>query len=209
MAMPSMISNLLNTIAKNYSNDVGKLLIHTGIAGYFLSSLAQVAGIICNKKNNKEQKHYMVNQEIGECAINILTLFTIGKATKFLGSKLATTGKILPKSVSDLLKNNGFSDSIGKWGFDIERTGVLSNASTNLVADFNKCKKMLNTVGTIFGSVLSGSLVAPYCRNAYASFKQNSVHPTQNPKYYRVDLSKYNAVHKSSSLLNHVNKPKL
>lgn len=47
---------MCDAIASKYSDDIGKMLVHTGVIGWILSSAAQVTAIVINDKLSKEQK---------------------------------------------------------------------------------------------------------------------------------------------------------
>ena len=193
MNLASAGKKVLDWIGKTYSNDIGNLLITTGVLGFGLSSGAQIIGIAKNNKIDKKEKTYMINQAVGDALINILSLFVFGKLTKHIGTKLVSTGKILPKTVATALEKGGLGDKIGKAGFDVIDTAVMKNpANAHLLKDFANCKNVIESFGAVGGSVLSGCLIAPILRNNYASYMQKSIHPTENRQFNRIDLSKYN-----------------
>ena len=200
MSLASFGKKSLEWIAKTYSNDVGNLLITTGMLSFGLSSGAQIIGIAKNKKIDKKQKTYMINQEVGDALINILSLLAFGKATKFIGTKLVSSGKVLPKTVADALEKGGLKDKLGKSGFNVLDTAIMKDPKNiNLLNDFSKCRNITESIGAVGGSVLSGCLIAPILRNNYASYMQKSIHPTEDRQFNRIDLSKYNKAYSSPS----------
>ena len=46
--MANILKPFVNWVAKNYGDNVGKMLIHTGVIGWILSSAAQVVAIVIN-----------------------------------------------------------------------------------------------------------------------------------------------------------------
>ena len=78
---------LLNTCAKNN----GMFLFTTAAIGYVLASLAQTVGLILNKKIDKEEKKFLVPQEIFDGVSNIVTYaaitFPIMAGAKSLAAK--------------------------------------------------------------------------------------------------------------------------
>ena len=73
MVKPVWIQKMCDAIASKYSDDIGKMLVHTGVIGWILSSAAQVTAIVINDKLSKEQKMYMVPQELADAAVNIVS----------------------------------------------------------------------------------------------------------------------------------------
>ena len=62
----SLFTRAKNLIAKHYGDAPGKMLVHTGVIGWILSSAAQVCAISINDKIPKEQKMYLITQEIAD-----------------------------------------------------------------------------------------------------------------------------------------------
>ena len=60
----------LNWIATHFRKDASKMLIWTGVAGWTLSSLAQISAVMFNPKLSKEQKSFLVPQEIADAVVN-------------------------------------------------------------------------------------------------------------------------------------------
>jgi hypothetical protein len=52
----NFLKPFVNWVAKHYGDNVGKMLIHTGVVGWILSSAAQVVAIVINDEIPKKQK---------------------------------------------------------------------------------------------------------------------------------------------------------
>ncbi len=81
--MPKL--NLLEKLWCEYSDDVGKALIHLGAAGWFFSATAQIGMIIKNKDIDKKEKRFLVPQETADGIINVALYYTICQAIKNFG----------------------------------------------------------------------------------------------------------------------------
>ncbi|MBQ7764093.1 hypothetical protein IJ384_01850, partial [bacterium] len=92
--MNNPLDKILNWIAKNFRKDASKMIIATGVAGWTLSSLAQISAIIFNPKLNNDQKSFLVPQEFADAAVNIGSFFLITLMLKKITSKLFSTGKL-------------------------------------------------------------------------------------------------------------------
>lgn len=77
--------NLLEKLWCEYSDDVGKALIHLGAAGWFFSATAQIGMIIKNKNLDKKEKRFLGAQESADGAINVVLYYTICQAIKNFG----------------------------------------------------------------------------------------------------------------------------
>ena len=54
--MANLFQSSLNWMAKSFAKDTSKMLIITGVAGWTLSSLAQIMTVAVNPKIKDEQK---------------------------------------------------------------------------------------------------------------------------------------------------------
>ena len=75
MSSASLFKGVNDYIARHYGENPGKMLIHTGVIGWVLSSAAQVAAIVINDKIPKEQKMFLVPQEMSDAAVNIASFY--------------------------------------------------------------------------------------------------------------------------------------
>lgn len=64
MKSPAKLFDEFKTVIyKNYGENPGKMLVHTGVLGWILSSLAQIAAVVFNDKISKEQKVFLIPQD--------------------------------------------------------------------------------------------------------------------------------------------------
>ncbi len=172
--MANPFQNILNWVAQNFRKDASKMLIWTGVAGWGLSSLAQICGIAFNKKIPKEQKSFLIPQEIADAAVNVGAFFLITQVTKKTVAKLFSTGKLAPQKVRLFLNKNKelYSDKVGKLGFDLDE--VLKKNSDFPKEEYYACKNFYTTIATVGAGVLSSNIVTPLIRNYSASKMQKS-----------------------------------
>lgn len=169
MVKPVWIQKMCDAIASKYSDDIGKMLVHTGVIGWVLSSAAQVTAIVINDKLSKEQKMYMVPQELADAAVNIVSYYAISRTFKSVANKLVSTGKLLPETIRTFLKNSSVADKVGTLGFDVVKNGHLDSKMSTV---YNKFYKGVDVIGTTLGSILSCNIVTPIIRNEIAANKQ-------------------------------------
>ena len=171
--MIEMFKNGIEWVAKTFSKDNSKMLIWTGVAGWTLSSLAQISAVVFNPKISKEQKSFLIPLEFWDAAINIGCFFLVTQATKKTVSKLFRTGKFAPKSLRDHFEKNSdiYKNKIGKLDFDLDK---IKKVDKDLPVDaYHKCKNVATTVATVAAGVLSSNIITPIIRNAMASRVQN------------------------------------
>lgn len=205
MLKPGLFEQMKAYLYNTYAKNPGKMLKHTGAIGWAMSSLAQVCAIIFNDKIKKEQKMFMIPQEIADAAVNILSFFVITSTFTAIAVKGVKCGKFLPKNVKDYLKvtlhnripKKNIASKLGHIGFNVER--YLKQLPPQLRADYRGFKNGFDVIATLVGSIISCNFVTPILRNIYASHRQKEnitkMNIAQKPdcKY-----SKFNPVYSKS-----------
>ena len=166
--MANILKPFVNWVATHYGDNVGKMLIHTGVVGWILSSAAQVVAIVINDEIPKKQKMYMIPQEIADAAVNIVSFYLITQTFKGVGSKLVNTGRWLPNSVRKFFTDNNVAN-VGKKGFDVLTQG---NLPPEKLKDFTDFRDGMDVLFTTAGSILSCNIVTPIVRNEIAARRQ-------------------------------------
>lgn len=162
--MANLFSNFKTALYKNYGENPGKMLVHTGVLGWILSSLAQVSAVVFNDKISPEQKSFLIPQEIADAAVNILSFYVITSSFKNIASKLVSTGKLTTKGIKKALSQED-AKKLGKFDFNI---GELKNVPEG----YKPFKNGVDVVASTVGSIISCNIVTPILRNQYASKKQ-------------------------------------
>lgn len=186
---PSFLHNINDKIMEKFGSDTAKMLIHTGVIGWILSSLAQVTAIVINDKIPKEQKMFLVPQEMADALVNIVSFYAVTQTFSSVAKKLVTSGKWLPKSVKNVLVEKGLGERLGQKGFDILKEGGLTDKALN---DFNLFKGGIDVTATTLGSVLSCNIITPLLRNVIAANRQQDAIARMNKKNKKVDVSDQN-----------------
>ena len=106
---------------ERYGENPGTMLVHTGLLGWILSSLAQITAIVANDKIPSEQKKFLIPQEAADGLVNIFSFYVITSSFKLLGSKLVSTGKLASKNIKAFLNKSGVQNKVGKLDFNISR----------------------------------------------------------------------------------------
>lgn len=172
MVKPSLFMKAKDYIAGRYGDDIGKMLVHTGVIGWILSSAAQVVAIVINDKIPKEQKMFLIPQEIADAGVNIASFYLITQSFKSVASKLLTTGKWAPKVVKDFLSKNKLADKIGKTDFNLFKDVKMPPDVLDKATDF---RDGVDVVATTAGSILSCNIVTPLLRNEIAAHRQKTL----------------------------------
>ena len=194
--LSKLFNSFKNHVYKVYGPNPAKMLIYTGVIGWFLSSAAQVMAIAVNNKIPKEQKAFLIPQEIGDGAINVLSFFLVTSAIKGIASKLVSTGKIASKPVREFLlksikEGKLNAKEIGNIGFDISKTANFAE----IKPQYDSFKKGTDVIGMTVGSILSCNIITPLIRNNIAAKRQVKtiahMHGNQKYTYPRVTMDNY------------------
>lgn len=189
----------LNWIATHFRKDASKMLIWTGVAGWTLSSLAQISAVMFNPKLSKEQKSFLIPQEFADAAVNIGSFFLITQVAKKSMSKLFSTGKFAPQKVRTYLnKNKGlYGKKVGKLDFDLDE--ILKKDSLFPKDEYWACKNFGTTIATVGAGIVSSNIVTPIVRNNMASKMQKN-YINNKDKYEPKKTQPLNPVTKTSGL---------
>lgn len=178
--MKNPLMPILNWIATNFRKDPSKMLIITGVAGWTLSSIAQIGAILVNPKLSKEQKSFLVPQEFADAVANIGLFFLVTLMAKKTVSKLFSTGKFQTVSTKEFIKTNKelFAGKIGKIDFNIEK---LLPEGSDAEKGYKITKSFFETVATVGGGIVSSNILTPIIRNNMASKMQKNYVENTNP----------------------------
>lgn len=182
----NLFSDFKSVMYKNYGENPGKMLVHTGVLGWILSSLAQVSAVVFNDKISPEQKSFLIPQEIADAGINILSFYVITSTFKNAASKLVSTGKLTTKPIRDFLTKQGVNSNehLGKLNFNIEKMANFSDIKDN----YKPFKNGVDVVASTIGSIISCNIVTPILRNQYASKRQKQTLAKMNKLDNGVEL---------------------
>ena len=166
--MANLFSSFKSVMYKNYGENPGKMLVHTGVLGWILSALAQICAVAFNDKISKEQKSFLIPQEMADAAINIISFYLITSSFKNLASKLVSTGKLSTSKIRNYVKSKvaNPSEYIGKLSTNIAKDFPEING------DYKAFKNGVDVVASTVGSIISCNIVTPVLRNQYAAQKQ-------------------------------------
>ena len=183
VSLSKMWNGFKNIIYKKYSENPGKMLLHTGAIGWVLSSAAQITALWFNDKISPEKKMFLIPQELGDAAVNIISFYTLTSGVKYIGKKLTQTGKIRSKVLDELLRKRGYildkntvreagKKYAGDWDFNVEK---LPEYETELRKAYKPLNNAAEVVTGLTGSIISSNLITPVIRNYYAAKRQKSM----------------------------------
>ena len=169
-----LFSKVKDLIYTKFGPNPAKMLIVTGVLGWALSSAAQVVAIVVNDKIPKDQKMFLIPQEILDGAINVASFFLVTTTLKNFASKLVSSGKIANTKIRNFLNKQNLIDANGQKlivgkNLNIEK---LPNFS-EIADDYKEFKVGTDVIGMTIGSILSCNIITPILRNKLAAKRQN------------------------------------
>lgn len=161
MSKSSLLQKVLDEIAHQSTFNTANILILLSAGGWLASSLAQVVGIYRNKNYTKEEKSFMIPQELADAVVNIGAFLLVTKSLKSLTSKMVETGKLAPKSIQTFLGEKGLLSERGKFDFNLTTVdGFQKHINT-----YNTFKTVAESTAAIVGGILSSNIITPILRN--------------------------------------------
>lgn len=171
MGKPSLLKKALDFIADQSVNNTANVLIMASSLGWLASSLAQVVGILFNKNYTKEEKSFMIPQELADAAVNIGMFLLVTKSLKGLATKMVETGKLTPKSISKFLEEKGLSAMRGNFDFNLTAVeGFSAHQGT-----YDAFKTGAEATASIVGGIISSNIITPILRNKIASKRKDGM----------------------------------
>lgn len=165
-----------NFLYTNYGENPGKMLVHTGVLGWILSSAAQVAAVVINDKISPKDKVFLIPQECADAAVNILSFYLVTNSFKAVGSKLVQSGKLVTKPIKNFLNEKQLCSQVGKIDFDITKQPGFDKISD----DYKTFKNGVDVIFSTVGSIISCNIITPVLRNRYAARKQKEILAKKN-----------------------------
>ncbi len=191
MAAPKFVTDFVNYMFKNYSQDAGKLLVHMGALGTVFGAISQLCVVAFDKNIDKKKKKFLLPQEAADAAVNIFMFYTVCDLVKKGSDKIVEKGALLTKEAADAIKAikpgaASWKDVFTNAELKTKLTDLLSNPSklnvfngnvtaaqqqkvAEALAKLEKHKNNCGVVAAIAASVVASNIITPYLRNIFAS----------------------------------------
>ena len=136
------MANLGQKMVAKFANDNANFLFITAAVGWFLASAAQTFGIVTNKKIDKDDKKFLIPQEIFDGAVNIglyalITTPLINGTEKLINNDVITFKNIKKDSI-----------------------------------EFDRLRGGAKVLASLVGAVVSCNVLTPLVRNKLGSIAQ-------------------------------------
>jgi cell division protein FtsB len=232
----NLLEGLKNGIYKKYAGDASSMLLHLGTLGWILSAIAQVGAIVKNDKETKEEKKFLIPQEIADGVVNILSFYIVTAGIQKGFRKLAGAGFIRTKAITDFCVKHDIPiktlkadirksiDNIVKKNKDILETckdQISQECKGACIAEkdefenfdktqYKKFEGGVKMAGNLLGAIVSSNILTPFLRNIIASHTQRYSKLSQQVPQLQAQVSQQQAqIAQLKSVNSSDNKPKL
>ncbi len=191
MTVPSFVKTIANKVYDGFAKDTGKMFVWTGAIGWALSSIAQITAVSINDKIPKEQKKFLIPQEIADAVINIVSFIAITQTVNKFGKRLVSGGRLVSPAIKKFMVEHGLESKIGtkelidvfdkKTGKKLAKKEMASFSISNqevfkenkdFQKEYSKFYNGVDFISSVVGSIISCNIVTPYLRNAFATREQ-------------------------------------
>lgn len=177
MNVPSFVKKFADDTYK-LAQKPGKMLLLVGVAGWVLSSLAQVTAVVINNKIPKDQKKFLIPQELADAGVNIASFFLITQWFTKHGENMVKSGKLITPAIKKGLEKFEVESKIGTKGFDITDLDQIKETSSKFnkefQTDYYKFADGVSFISSTLGSIISCNIITPILRNKIAANRQKA-----------------------------------
>lgn len=206
------LQKISDSIYKNISVDSGLMILCTSIIGIMLSSIAQSFAVATNKNYTKEQKMFMVPQELSEGVVTILSLLLVTTPFKVFAKKYVNSGKLMNSDMIKYCKDNNLLDKRGKINLKKTLNNTVNKIITsdqfiksdpkiqekilephvNMQINLQTLDDSISAIATTAGGILSTAFVTPLARNKVASAYQKKQLESNKEQTKQIYAQTYN-----------------
>lgn len=165
-----------NRIFKKYSKDVGRLITNATVFSMASACIAQMLAVVFNKDIAKEQKKYLVPQELADGAINILLSYILIGTVSTISKKFVSTGKWATPAIKKCVEKHALPDEVQMGKISTNLEDVFETKSKEVQEEFDVCygnfKNGISMGATTLASIAACNFIAPFGRNEFASWQQ-------------------------------------
>lgn len=178
MNKPPMMKQIANFFFDKFGKNPGEFLLVSGMIAWAASCVNQLVAILINKKIPKEQKYFLIPQEITDGIVNVILFAVFTRSFTRVGERLVETGRLLtPKLRKTLVEDFKLGDKLGKVDFNIKDISQMNETNKEAFkeefsSDFKKFSAGITFTFSTIGSIISCDFVTPFVRNKIAANRQ-------------------------------------
>lgn len=195
MKTPYELINKISTVLYHkYKKDPAEMLIHTGTIGWTLSAAAQIGAVLINDEIPKDQKRFLIPQEIFDAGINIVTFYAFTNSCNVITKKLIKSGKLASKPIREFIKTKVNPELVGKFDTDLEKIIEKVPTSSEISGKYKSFSDGVTMAVNLAASVVAGNILTPILRNQIGAKVQKKLIERKEAKMDEVQKKQLNPV---------------
>lgn len=170
MSLKKIFESGKTFLYNQFSEGGGNMLIWMGALGWFTAAIAQIVVLNVNKKIPKQEKGFLIKQEVADGAVNCGMYLGFTKLVQMGVNWGLEKGKITTDTIKPIVEKAAKDKKI-----DLTKHLEKSNISDLLkdkacdLAKFKKFKNGVDIFTNLIASVIACNIVTPLARNYIAS----------------------------------------
>lgn len=176
MNKPPVMKRIANFVYEKFAGNFGNFLLISGAIGWAASCVNQTVAIMINDKIPKEQKYFLIPQEITDGIVNTLLFIGFTRTITRFGEGFVESGKWANTRIRAKLRAHGLDKKIEEAKFNILKQPQLMPFDPKFDKKFSKeYYKFADGISFAFstlGAVISCDFVTPFVRNKIAAHRQ-------------------------------------
>lgn len=184
MSFKNLFEKGKKILYEKFSEGGGNMLIFMGALGWFTAAVAQVVALNINKKIPKDEKGFLIKQEVADGAVNCGMYLGFTKLVQTCVNWGLEKGKITSDTIKPLVEKTAKEKRIDltKHFEKSNISNLLKDKADNL-AKFKKFKNGVDIFTNLLASVFACNIVTPLARNFIAGkwVKKNNDKNEINP----------------------------
>ena len=220
MSFRSLFESGKKILYEKFSEGGGNMLIFMGALGWFTAAIAQIVALNLNKKIPKDEKGFLVKQEIADGAVNCGMYLGFTKLVQTCVNWGLEKGKITSDTIQPIVEKAAKDKKIDltKY-FEKNNISDLLKDKTDDLAKFKKFKNGVDICTNIIASIIACNIVTPLARNFIAAkwTKKNkskneiNKHPVEQTTITKQNLENntigFNGHHYSNAYQSNITNP--
>jgi hypothetical protein len=167
----TFLKSIANFTYDKLAPNLGTMLLWTGTVGWILSATAQVTAVVINNKIPKEQKKFLIPQEMADAAVNIASFVVLTRSFQKFGERLVESGKLTTPVIKKFFTENISKRDLSKKTFELSKIPAFQK-DKEFQKDFYKFVDGASFIFSTIGSIISCNIVTPLLRNKFAADRQ-------------------------------------
>ncbi len=194
MSFKGLFESGKKILYEKFSEGGGNMLIFMGALGWFTAAIAQIVVLNLNKKIPKEEKGFLIKQEVADGAVNCGMYLGFTKLVQTCVNWGLEKGKITSDTIQSIVEKTAIDKKVDLTKhFEKNNISDLLKDKADDLAKFKKFKNGVDICTNIIASIIACNIVTPLARNFIAgkwSKKNKSKNEINRPQFEQNIITK-------------------